>query len=351
MVILDTKKHRLPIAILGLCLIGIIGFKDIGTLVKDFTTINKEQSQTNFGKHEEIVVLRGDSESYLVQKNGAMHNIPTEAELRTSRRTKKYSVINASNMLDKPIMGNVIKILNKGDIVEILSHNEDYGIFKAEDDTQGYIKFNDVEVVIEENISYGISKVDKIIKNEDSYYTLVKDETVFVKDFKEDYYIIVDKEGKEFKVKDTYIELSRARDKASRGNNINTPTRGELVTKVVTAAYNNLGKPYCHRGIGPNSFDCSGLTYSIYLNELDIKLERVSKAQTENGFKIAREELIPGDIVFFRTSGKKIGHVGLYIGDNNMIHASSGHGRVMITNINTSNYYNTRYVTGRRIIK
>lgn len=348
---MSTKKHKLPFAIAGVCIIGLIGFKDTGIFVKDFTAIDKEEAQISFEKHEEVKVFREDSEGYLVQKNGVVHNIPMDAMIRTSRKTENYNVINDISMTDKPIAGNNVKTLKKGEIVEILSYQGDYGIFKAEDGTQGYIKFTDVEVVVEDKISYGISKVDKVIKNEEAYYTLVKGESVFIRDFKDNNYIIVDKEGKEFKVKEDYIQLRRKREMVSRGTAPTAPNRGETVTKVVEAAYKNIGKSYVHAGIGPNGFDCSGLTYSIYLNELGIKLNRSSRDQVKNGVEVSRKDLIPGDLVFFRTSGTGIGHVGLYIGDGNMIHASSGQNRVMITNINESKYYNTRYVGGRRIIK
>ena len=62
-----------------------------------------------------------------------------------------------------------------------------------------------------------------------------------------------------------------------------------------------------------------------------------------------KEELVPGDLVFFRTSGTGIGHVGLYIGDNNMIHASSGRRQIMISSLDEA-YYKQRYITARRII-
>lgn len=289
---MNTKKHKFFIVILGFCLICLMGFKS-------HTSIYKEQSQNSVIMNEEIIVFREDDISYLVQNNGISHNLPMETMDRTSGNTEEYS---------------------------------------------------EMVINIEERISYGIVKVDKVIKNKDLYYTLLNGETVIIKSVEDNHYIIIDSEGNEFKVKDTYVELSRVKEKVSRGS-ANMPSRGELVNKVITAAYKNLGKSYCHGGIGPNNFDCSGLTYSIYLNELGIELERGSRYQIENGFKVDRVDLIPGDIVFFKTSGKKIGHVGLYIGDNNMIHASSGRKRVMITNINTSDYYNTRYVTGRRIIK
>lgn len=233
--------------------------------------------------------------------------------------------------------------------------------FSTNKNPKEYVTFDELESVSKDNIYYesvnqdnvycGISKVDKVIENKSSYYTLIKGESVYIKDFQNSYYTIIDREGKEFKVSNNYIEFKKGRKKASRGSNFNSLSRGELITKVVSAAYKNLGKPYRYGSVGPNYFDCSGLICSIYLNELDIKLERTSSYQINNGQEIDRKNLVPGDLVFFRTSGRKIGHVGLYIGDNNMIHASSGQKRIIITNINRSDYYNSRYVTGRRIIK
>lgn len=145
-------------------------------------------------------------------------------------------------------------------------------------------------------------------------------------------------------------EISQADEVIIDDDSYYTLANEELVSRVVTSAYESLGKSYSYGGIGPDSFDCSGLTYSIYLNELDIELKRRSRDQIKDGISVSREELIPGDLVFFRTSGIKISHVGLYVGDDNMIHASSGSSKVMVTNIKTSSYYNNRYVTARRII-
>lgn len=123
------------------------------------------------------------------------------------------------------------------------------------------------------------------------------------------------------------------------------------INKVVQSAYEKLGSRYVYDDIGRKGYDCSGLTYSIYLNELGIELNRNSIDQAKNGLQIDKKDLIPGDLVFFKTSSEGISHVGLYIGEGNMIHASSGHRKVMITNINQSSYYSSRYATARRIIK
>jgi len=92
-----------------------------------------------------------------------------------------------------------------------------------------------------------------------------------------------------------------------------------------------------------------GFTYYIFKNELGITLPRTSYSQGSAGVKVEKSQLVPGDLVFFNTTGRGISHVGLYIGDGNMIHASSGKRQVRIDNIN-SGYYSQRYVTGRRVI-
>lgn len=85
------------------------------------------------------------------------------------------------------------------------------------------------------------------------------------------------------------------------------------------------------------------------MNQLDIKLPRSSQEQVNLGTKVYANELVPGDLLFFNTTGRKISHVGLYIGDGKMIHASSGRGKVRIDSI-ISGYYKDRYVTARRIV-
>ncbi len=86
---------------------------------------------------------------------------------------------------------------------------------------------------------------------------------------------------------------------------------------VVTYAYSRLGKPYEWGASGPDSFDCSGLTMWCYA-QVGIGLPHSSSAQYGVGTHISRDNLQPGDLVFF---GNPIHHVGLYIGGGNMIHA------------------------------
>ena len=340
-----NRKHKLPATIIGLCLIGLIGFKDTGIFVKEYISTKEDGTQVIFSKEENVNILRETDEAYIVQKESGRYEIPIDAMIRTTRSTQKYIVTKNTNILDKP-NGIPIRPLNMDEIVQALKYEEDYGLFSTEDGINGYIRLSDIDVVVEKGISYGVSKVDKVLKNDKLFYTLVNGETVAINDFKDDIYTIVDESGNEFKVSEKYIELRKSREKVSRGN---VSRRAASVTKVIEAAYNALGKPYVSGDTVKRGYDCSGLTYSIYLNVLGMKLNRSSSDQAKNGVEVNKADLIPGDLVFFRTTGKGIGHVGLYIGENNMIHASSGRKKVMISSLD-EDYYRTRYITARRII-
>ncbi|MGI5997261.1 MAG: peptidoglycan-binding protein [Lutispora sp.] len=108
-----------------------------------------------------------------------------------------------------------------------------------------------------------------------------------------------------------------------------------------------LGKPYVYGASSGNAFDCSGLTTYVMKN-FGIKLERTASQQFKKGIPVAKEDLKPGDLVFFSSNGKTIGHVGIYIGDHKFIHASSSKKKVVINDLRT---YTGKYQGARRYIE
>lgn len=117
----------------------------------------------------------------------------------------------------------------------------------------------------------------------------------------------------------------------------------------VRRALGYLGARYRYGGSGSRGFDCSGFTSYIY-RQHGISLPHNSAAQYRVGKPVSRSELRPGDLVFFRTRGRRISHVGIYIGNGKFVHASSARGRVRVDTLN-SGYYHQRYVGARRISK
>lgn len=117
---------------------------------------------------------------------------------------------------------------------------------------------------------------------------------------------------------------------------------------IINYAMKYLGTPYKYGGNTPSGFDCSGFTQYVFKN-FGYSLSRSSSAQINDGEKIMTEDLLPGDLVFFSRSGYAVGHVGIYIGDNQFIHSTSPGDVVKISSLSET-YYASRYVGARRIL-
>ena len=119
--------------------------------------------------------------------------------------------------------------------------------------------------------------------------------------------------------------------------------------RLVDEAKKYLGVGYVYGGTSPSGFDCSGFVYYVY-RQCGYSITRTATAQNAIGTYVSRGDLQPGDIIIFYNSAKSaIGHAGIYIGNGQFIHASSGSGQVVITNLSAS-YYNTHYYSARRVV-
>jgi peptidoglycan DL-endopeptidase LytE len=119
-------------------------------------------------------------------------------------------------------------------------------------------------------------------------------------------------------------------------------------SSVVQAAYRNLGARYVWGASRPGAFDCSGFTMYV-MRQFGVSLPHSSSAQFRMGRSISRSNLQAGDLVFF-SSGTRgvVGHVGVYIGNGRMIHASTPSTGVIVSSLNES-YYVSRYLGARRV--
>ena len=118
---------------------------------------------------------------------------------------------------------------------------------------------------------------------------------------------------------------------------------------VVQAAYRNLGARYVWGASRPGAFDCSGFTMYV-MRQFGVSLPHSSSAQSRMGRSVSRSNLQPGDLMFF-SSGTRgvVGHVGIYIGNGRMIHASTPSTGVIVSSINES-YFAARYLGARRVM-
>ena len=121
---------------------------------------------------------------------------------------------------------------------------------------------------------------------------------------------------------------------------------------VVAKAEEYLGVPYLWGGFTPVGFDCSGLIQYVY-KQLGITLERTTYYQVHQGIIVDRNDLKPGDLIFFTTNDNDpndISHVGIYKGNDLFIQAPQPGDYVRVSNLNSA-YYSNRYYVAKRIIK
>ena len=122
---------------------------------------------------------------------------------------------------------------------------------------------------------------------------------------------------------------------------------GTVGAKVVSMAMPFLGTRYRSGGASPSGFDCSGFTSYVYKNTV-CSIERVAQAQFDTTTRVSRDELLPGDLVFFGSSAYSISHVGIYVGDGQFIHAP--HTGDVVKYDSLSGSYATRFQGGGRVI-
>ena len=120
-------------------------------------------------------------------------------------------------------------------------------------------------------------------------------------------------------------------------------------SSIVETALSHLGTRYVYGGASAGGFDCSGFTMYIFA-QVGVKLPHGATSQLSYGASVSRSELQPGDLVFFQDYGAVASHVGIYIGGDQFIHASSssGNSRCVTVSSLAESYYANHYYTARR---
>jgi LysM repeat protein len=137
---------------------------------------------------------------------------------------------------------------------------------------------------------------------------------------------------------DRPVDLAKSLEENSAGAN-----------KIKKTAYSFLGARYRFGGNSRNALDCSSFTQQVF-REQKVTLPRTAREQFYVGNEVMRGDLQKGDLVFFQTYARFPSHVGIYLGNRKMIHASSRDRRVVISTMDTP-YYVSRYLGARRVGK
>ena len=182
------------------------------------------------------------------------------------------------------------------------------------------ITMNEIQKSTERESKYVVSKVTKKTEETSTSRGLASEEN------KNETKISGTQEPK----KETKVESSNPEKAASISSN-----------EIIAYAENFMGTPYEWGAVGPNTFDCSGFVQYVY-SHFGIKIGRTTYDQIYNGEFVSRENLEPGDLVFFGTGSPH--HVGLYVGNNTYIHAPRTGDVIKKSPLTRSDYLSARRV-------
>lgn len=167
------------------------------------------------------------------------------------------------------------------------------------------------------------------------------------------------------KVKNKNNDSNNNNNNNANNNNNNKSTGGKFYTnyekkwgvklegnenkKIIESIDNWLGTPYKYGSMSKSGTDCSGFTKNVYKEACNIELNRSAADQVKDVTLIDKDKLKFGDLVFFKISGNKVSHVGIYINDSKFVHASTKKG-VTISDLNDA-YYKKYFYKGGKINK
>ena len=309
----------------------------------------------NISKNSDITIseilgnwcyVESDKQSGWVVKNNLENNIANnqpEAETKTEEKkeekteTKKEEKKEETTQTKKMYISSTTVNLRReanttSEIMDQLLRNTEVTVIEKVDNTWSKVKIGNLTGYISTEYLSN-KKVEEV-----SSRSLENDRTPEIepKDQKEE-----KKEEKDAKTENKKEEKkeSKIKNKTESKKEDNNSVTG---AKVVEYAKKYLGHKYVYGTAGPDTFDCSGFTSYVY-KHFGYSLSRTSGGQRSNGKEVKKANLKAGDLVCFS------GHVGIYIGGNNFIHAANPKKGIIITSLSNS-YYKKTYITARRII-
>lgn len=237
---------------------------------------------------------------------------------------------------------------------------------------EGYMfgEYLDISATVETDLGYGrVHDVDSRLNIRADAGTksrkvgfLDKDAVVKVTGIKDGWYHIVAGEVSGYVSGDYLVlceapegEVTDSPEGPGKGNeavaNSSTEVGNEATEKIIAYAKEFLGVPYVYGASGPDSFDCSGFTQYVYAH-FGYELNRSASGQLDNGREVPLSEIQPGDLVFFIYDGAttRASHVGIYIGNDEFIHASTGSKYSVVISQLLGGSYKREIVGVRRII-
>lgn len=127
------------------------------------------------------------------------------------------------------------------------------------------------------------------------------------------------------------------------------PSWSSTAQEIILHAISQTGVKYKYGGIAPDTgFDCSGFVRYVFQQAANLTLPHGARAISQVGKNVSKDELQPGDLVFFNTLRSVTSHVGIYVGNNRFIHSPSAGSSISVTDMNDA-YWSKRFTGARHI--
>lgn len=304
-------------------------------------------------------IKSGDTLSEIAQKNGTtvssiqkINKIKKNQKLKLGKELKILAKVKTINHTIKS--GDTLSVLAAKNHTTVASIREENNLKKDQK-----LKLGKMLTIPTEAIDIGksikLASIKKVKSKKKIVHKVASTKKPIVKSKK--VVIASKKKTQEAKLVDrlTSVKFTKANTKKSEkftlSEALSNVFGNNKSTKMIKLAKKKLGRKYVWGATGKkNTFDCSGLTKFV-CKANGIKIPRRAIQQSKYGKHISRSNLKPGDLIFFDTSKHKKGfvnHVGIYLGDDKFIHASSAKKKVVISPLH-KNFYSKRYVGARRV--
>lgn len=335
-----NKFLKGTIKLVGAISILALSTFDTGTIINNVDVKTKDNLVINFVEGEEVEILKETPNGYVIQKDDQTAELDGENIIQFNKKSNEFTVRRLTALKDDKASDQVKRQLLEGESIIVQKNEGEYSFVLTTDNLTGYVLSSDLDKEVVSNVVTG--ELLGLIQLIDGT-TLEAGTPVVINGFADGNFTASTKDKKEFIIAKEFVKI--VKDRLSRAANRNP----SLENDVVAIAQSKLNTPYVYATSGPNSFDCSGFSTWVY-KQLGVKLPRSSASQSGFGQLVNRNDLVPGDLVFFNTSGSGVSHVGIYIGNDKFIHAASApYMKVMINSL-SENYYNARYVCARRVL-
>lgn len=298
----------------------------------------------------------GKSEGWISSEEATIN----DKSYTTSSLKKGEVTASVLNVRIGPSTNN--SIINKtynGNIVTIINTSNGWYEVVLDNNMKGWVHSDYIKLTY--NLPSGKINTNAVVLKEQAnnisadVISLKKEEVVYIKGYSDNWYNVITSSDKEGWIESKYVTVL-----LTEKTNVNrSGSSREVFDNIESITEKYLGKKYVYGASGPNSFDCSGFSsyilktyYSEYLNAKGItQLPRTASGQATIGTPVSRADLQKGDLVFLDTSGKigdNITHVGIYIGNGQIIHASTSKRQIVKDSL-SDRYYSSRFMKAIRL--